>query len=410
MAHRAHTSLGRGKRLRFGALVAVASLLLAACSSSSVSSPSTTAAKTPYVFHAVLSLTGSASILGTRERKSLESFAADINAHGGIHGRPIKMDIKDNGSNPSTAVSVATPWVSKGVPFILNGSVVATDKAVDALATSSGPVIYDLSPGVHPAASSYVWSAGISTRFDAAAYLNFFKGKGLTRIAALTSTDASGTDGLRQLKAALARPAYSGLHLVANQTFDITAPTVTTQLSVIKAAKPQALVVWTTGPQVGTVFKGMSALGMSSIPTVTTDGDAFPSLLKHFSSVLPSHLYFPTGALFLPPSSLSGGVKTAVSAFDSDISKYGGHPNDGWGLSYVAAEVITKALKSIGPSATASQIRHYLQTKIKSFPSIYGVMNMSSSNHRGLDVGDIYITEWNGSSFVAKSGPGGTGS
>jgi branched-chain amino acid transport system substrate-binding protein len=401
--------------LRAGALVGAGSMLLAACSSSSSSSSSSSASasgsssKSPYVVHAVLSETGSAGFLGSLEAKSLTALTAYENKHGGIDGHPISLDMKDNQSSPSVAVSIATPWVTSGVPFILDGSVVAADAPVDALAGPNGPVMWDLSPGVHPKAGSYVWSAGISTSSDAEAYLNFLKAKGLTRIAAITSTDGSGTDGWNQLQAQLKNPQYSGFTVLTHQTFDPTDVSVTTQLSVIKADNPQAIVVWTTGTPVGTVFKGMAALGMLNIPTVTTDGNAIPTELESFASVMPKNLYIPTGALYLSPSLLSGGEKTAISDFDTAIQAVGGSPNDGWGLSASAFLIMIDAVRALGVNATAVQLHNYLQTKIKNYPGVFGVYNMSESDHRGVHASAIDMTDWNGKSFVPVSGPAGIG-
>lgn len=358
------------------------------------------------MFHAVVSETGGAAFLGSREAKALKVLAGQVNASGGINGHPMKLDVKDNQTNPATAVSIASKWVSQGVPFILNGSIVATDKAVDALATSKGPFIYDLSPGTHPKPGSMIFSAGISTSSDATAYLNFLKSKGLTRIASITSTDGSGVDGARQLAAALKKSQFSSFHLLTHQTFAPNAVSVTTQLSKIKAAHPQALVIWTTGTPLGVVLKGMSSLGMGSIPTVTTDGNAAYAELTHFKSILPKKLYFPTGALYLSPSDSSGGVKTAVSQFDKAVSSAGGHPGDAWGLSYDPALLIVGALRHLGVHASASQILKYME-KLHNVPGIYGDYNTSVSNHRGLTYKDIYITSWNGTSFTRQSGPGG---
>lgn len=357
----------------------------------------------------MVSETGSAAFLGQLEAKSLKALTAYDNAHGGIDGHPISLDLKDNQSSPSVAVSIATPWVTSGVPFILDGSIVAADAPVDALAGPTGPVMYDLSPGVHPKPNSYVWSAGISTTSDAEAYLNFLKAKGLTRIAAITSTDGSGKDGWTQLKNQLKKPAYSGFTMLSHQTFDPTAVSVTTQLSIIKAANPQAIVVWTTGTPVGTVFKGMASLGMSNIPTVTTDGNAISQELDSFSSVVPKNLYIPTGPLFLSPSLLSGSLKTAISNFDTAIKADGGSPNDGWGLSASAFDIMVHAVRVLGVNATAVQLHNYLQTKVKNYAGIYGIYNMSASDHRGVHAQDIYMTDWNGSSFVPVSGPAGIG-
>ncbi len=403
---------------RIAVLGVASAAVLAACGSSSSSSTTTTAATSgssassgasgaPYVIHAIVSQTGSASFLGSREAKALQGLAALTNKQGGIDGHPLQIDIQDNQSTPQTAVSYATSLVSSNAPLILNGSVVAVDAAVDALATSNGPFIYDLSPGTHPKPGSMVFSAGISTKFDAQAYLTFLKAKGLTKIAAITSTDGSGVDGFNQLQTALKEPQFSSFQLLTHQTFDPTAVSVTSQLSVIKAKNPQALIIWTTGTPLGTVLQGMSSLGMSDIPTVTTDGNAAYSELTHFSSILPKTLYFPTGMLYLPPSDITNAaVKAKVQAFDTVVQAAGGHPGDAWGLSWDPAQLLLGAIQKLGVNATAPQILNYMEN-LHNVAGVFGIYNTSTSDHRGLSVQDVTITKWNGSSFTPVSSLGG---
>ncbi len=405
---------GKGRIVLLGVASAA---VLAACGSSSSSSTNsgattTSSAKgaasgTPYVMHAIVSQTGAASFLGSREAKALQGLAALVNTQGGIDGHPLQIDIQDNQSTPSTAVSYATSLVSANVPLIFNGSIVAVDAAVDSLATSNGPFIYDLSPGTHPKPGSMIFSAGISTKFDAQAYLTYLKAKGLTRIAAITSTDGSGVDGFNQLQTALKDPQFSSFKLLTHQTFDPTAVSVTSQLSVIKAQSPQASIIWTTGTPLGTVLQGMSSLGMENIPTVTTDGNAAYSELTHFASIMPKTLYFPTGMLYLPPSDIqNAAVKAKVQAFDTVVQAAGGHPGDAWGLSWDPAQLLIGAIQKLGIHATASQILNYMQN-LHNVAGVFGIYNTSTSNHRGLSVQDVTITKWNGSSFTPVSALGG---
>lgn len=415
-----HTGLRRylGPRTRlnrWGVGFAVC-ILLAACGSTSASntaskSPTSTSAagsKSPYIIHAILSETGPAGFLGVREAKALNALASQVNATGGIDGHPVQMSIQDNQSSPATSVSLATQLIAKKVPFILNGSYVATDLAVDALPGPNGPVIFDLSPGTYPKGGSMVFAAGTSTNLDAQSYLTFLKSKGITNIAAITSTDGSGIDGFKQLSTALAKPEFSSFHLLSHQTFDPTAVSVITQLSVIKATNPQALIIWTTGTPLGTVLKGMSSLGMQNIPTVTTNGNAIYSELTNFASILPKTLYFPVASLDLQPSDISSpAVKAKVVTFDKAVTSNGGHPSDAWALGWDPAALMIHAIQHLGVNATALQIRSYMQ-KLSNFTGVYGTYNFSVADHRGLSASDVYITQWNGKSYTLLSGPGGS--
>lgn len=408
-------------RVKAKLILLVAAVLLAACgtgsrvSSSAPSSvPSATpttggkkASGTPYVIHAILSETGPAAFLGSREAKLLQALASNMNASGGIDGHPIKMDIQDNQSNPATAVSMANKLISSGVSAILNGSYVGVGNAVDALAGPNGPVIYDLSPGVYAKPGSMIFTAATSTELDAQAYLTYLKSKGLTNIASITSSDASGVDGYNQLQKALAEPKFSSMHLLAHQTFDPTAVSVATQLSVIKATHPQALVVWTTGTPFGVVLNGMSSLGMENIPTLTTEGNDSFGELTHFAKELPKTLYFTSAPLYLPPSTITNkGIRTQVMAFNAAVTSVGGHPGDAWALAWDPAQLLISAIKKLGVNATAKQIQKYMEN-LHNAPGIYGSYNMSVNDHRGLNISDIYMMQWTGKSFVIRSGPGG---
>lgn len=408
---------------RIAVLGVASAAVLAACGSSSSStgtSAATTtssaggassgaASGTPYVMHAILCETGSASFLGSSETKSLQGLAALVNKQGGIDGHPLQIDIQDNQSTPATAVSYAASLISSNVPLILAGSVVAADAPVDALATASGPFVYDLSPGTHPKAGSMVFSAAISTSSVTQAYLTFLKSKGITKIAAITSTDGSGADGFNQLKTALAEPQFSSFQLLTHQTFDPTAISVTSQMSVIKAANPQAVIIWTTGTPFGVVLQAMSSLGMQNVPTVTTDGNAVYSELTHLSSsILPKTLYFPTGALYLPPSDITNAaVKAKVQQLDTVVQAAGGHSSgDAWGASWDPAQLLIGAIQKLGVDATAPQILNYMEN-LHNVAGVFGLYNTSTNDHRGLSTQDVYMTVWNGSLYTPVSGPGG---
>lgn len=375
-------------------------------SSGSTGSGTAGATKSPVVFHVILSETGPAAFLGSRESKGMRSLVGYVNAHGGIHGHPISLDMVDNQSSPTVAVSLATPWIQQGVPFIIDGSLGATDNPVDALAGAHGPVIYDSSPVAQPKPGSYVYAAGNPNLYQARAMVSYLRLRGLTRVAVISSSSASGQNGWSNLQAALALPANKSFTLTTHQTFDPTSVTVSTQLSAVKATHPQAILIWATSTM-GTVLKGMSGLGMSSIPTVTEEGDAVNSNLHKFASVLPSNFYLAVASFYLPPSAVAPSVRPVVSTFDSLVAKDGGHPNDGWALTYSAALVIISALQHLGVKATATQIHTYIDG-LSAFPDIFGTYNFTSYPQRGVGASDTYIARWTGSAFQPVTNAGAT--
>jgi branched-chain amino acid transport system substrate-binding protein len=76
---------------------------------------------------AVLSVTGPASFLGDPEKKTLEIYAAEINAKGGINGQKLQVVIYDDGGDVNQARTFATRLIEEDkVDALLAGSTTAT--------------------------------------------------------------------------------------------------------------------------------------------------------------------------------------------------------------------------------------------------------------------------------------------
>lgn len=392
---------------------ALATGALAACSSSS--SAGTPAAGggsngSAYTIHAILSVTGRNSFLGVDEKASLMELQKVVNASGGIQGHPVSFDIADNQSTAATSVSLASPLLSQ-VPVLIVGSATATDRPVDELETGSGPVIYDLSPGDHPAVGSSVYSASNSTTNQTLAFVNFAKAKGWTHVAAITSTDSSGQDGWDNISKAAAAT-DGAVSIVNHQTFDPTAVSVTTQLAKIKAANPQAVFIWTTGTPLTTVLSGMQQLGMSSLPVMTSNGNESFKQMQGLGSALPGQLYFPSSQFRLSPGTLNGQAKTVVDQFNTSMKAAGqAVPDEGNALAWDPALLIINALKKYGVGATAQQIQQYIssQTAYQGIAGTYDFASKAQADNRGLTIKSVYVTEWSKAKqdWVQASGPSG---
>lgn len=90
--------------LAVGFTAAVLCASLAACSSGSSGSKGSST-KAPILIGASLSLTGSFSADGQAFMKGYQLWAHDVNAAGGLLGRQVKLDIKNDASSPNQAVT-----------------------------------------------------------------------------------------------------------------------------------------------------------------------------------------------------------------------------------------------------------------------------------------------------------------
>jgi len=92
-------------RARFVSLAAAALAVgVVACTSSSNGSAGNTT-KSPILIGASLSLTGDFSADGQAFQRGYKLWASDVNSHGGLLGRPVKLVILNDGSSPTTVVS-----------------------------------------------------------------------------------------------------------------------------------------------------------------------------------------------------------------------------------------------------------------------------------------------------------------
>jgi hypothetical protein len=140
---------------------------------------------------AIVSLTGLASFIGNQDKVTLGLGEKLINESGGVKGCPLHFVYQDDQSNPQVAVQLLNQIVAAKPSVIVGPNLSATCNAVAPLLTS-GPADYCLSPALTPEVGGYVFSTMTSTRDAIGAQIRYFRMKGWTRVALLSSTDATG--------------------------------------------------------------------------------------------------------------------------------------------------------------------------------------------------------------------------
>lgn len=355
--------------------------------------PGVAAPAKPYDINVILPLTGGVAFLGKEEQKSLRLIEKMINKTGGIHGKPLHFTFYDDQTNPQTAVQLANRATASKPAVVLGSSLVSSCGAMAPL-MASGPVMYCFSPGIHPAKGTYVFTSSVSTGDLAKALIRYFRLKGWTKIAIMTSADATGQDAEKGLEKVIALPENKGMTVVEHAHFNITDVSVAAQIEHIKEAKPQALIAWSSGSPIATVFKGIVQAGLN-IPVATTDANMTYAQMKQYSAFLPKQLYIPSseweqhkGVITLDP-----GVEKAQKRFYSAYKSINYKPDIGATLSWDPALIVINALQHLGPNPSATQVRDYI-AQLKGFAGINGIYNFPKSPQRGLDVNGAVVTLW----------------
>ena len=369
---------------KFSQLVSLGAVLLCATS--------TSFAIEPFNIDVVLPLTGAAAFLGKAEQLALQQAEKTLTGAQGINGRPVKFVFHDDQSSPQTAVQLATQIVASNPPVVLGSAVVAMCNAMAPL-MKNGPVLYCLSPGVHPAAGSFMFTSSVATGDLAAAQLRYFNLKGMKKIGVITSTDASGQDAARNIRELLKQPEFKDIQLVGEASFNPSDVSASSQIQRIKGSAPDAIIAWSTGSAIGTVFKAIAESGLN-VPVATTDGNMTYAQMNQYANFLPKTLLIPSPQ-WLPeaPRNAPAGQAEAKRAFVMAYEGTGVKPDAASSFAWDPAMLVVSALRKLGPTAKAEELRNYL-SQLTGFSGLNGVYDFTAVPQRGLADINVYITKW----------------
>jgi branched-chain amino acid transport system substrate-binding protein len=347
----------------------------------------------PYELNAILSLSGTAAESGGEEAESLRTLAAVVNKAGGIRGRPLKFVIADDGSSPQVAVQLVNAVIAKKAPVFLGSSVTGTCSAMAPLVSATAPVMYCFAPGLNPPAGSYAFTASVNAYNLVKMVLNYARARGWNRIALLMTTDATGQELDRQFANVLAEPENRGISAVAHEHFTAADISVTAQVARIKALDPQMLVIWSIGTPFGTALRGVHDVGLQ-VPIMASAGDMTYAQMTQYAPFLTNETYFPATAAAIPAGMAPAGpVREAQERFFSALHAAGIHPSFPHNLAWDPGMLIVGALRKIGPSATATQIRDYIENT-HGLVGIDGVYDFSDGSQRGVSLNAARLYKW----------------
>jgi branched-chain amino acid transport system substrate-binding protein len=362
----------------------------------------------PYEINVILSLSGIVAFLGNQEATALKALETVENKRGGINGRPIKFTIVDDASSPVNAVQLANQIIAKKVPVILGSSLTASCDAIYSLVKANGPVLYCFSPALHTPPGSFGFSAGASTADISTAAIRYYRERGLTRIALISSTDASGADGETVVLRSMSLPENKNMQLVANEHFGIADINVAAQVSRIKAANPQVIIAWTSGTPTGTVLHSLHDAGLD-VPTQLNAANIVRAQLRSYAAFAPTELYLPGFRFMTPETVAKGPLHDAQQAFFAALAAQGVSPPEvSHSLAYDSAKVVIDALRTLPPDPTAVQLRDAIE-QTHGVSGVSSLLDYRDGGQRGIPISAVVIIRWDGAkeTFVPVSKPGG---
>jgi branched-chain amino acid transport system substrate-binding protein len=360
----------------------------------------------PFKIDVILPLTGNSAFSGRIHADAIHVYEQQANATGGIHGRPVHFEIHDDQSNPVISVQLANQIVASNPPVLLGSATVAACSA-EAPLLKNGTVEYCLSPGLTTKQAN-VFASSVPITYIIPTTIKFFRERGYTRIAAITTTDASGQAADIIAQAALARPENKSIRMVAYEHFNPTDISVSAQIARIKAGDPQGLIVYATGSGFGNIIRALHDTGLD-VPVVTTASNMNENQLEQYNSAMPRELIFNT-ALYVAPELVSDRrLKAAIAEFYAAYKRAGIEPSPESSLSWDPAKIVVGALRALPAGATGEQLMGYI-SNLHDFPGASGTYDFRSGDHHGLTDAALLFVKWVPATkkFVAVTHPGGS--
>ena len=337
-------------------------------------------------------ITGPASSLGLPERDTALMLQAEIDAKGGIKGRPVKLVIYDGESAETKTLLAAKKAIEEERVVVLlcctqSGTSLAIKNAVQ---TAKVPMVSMAASVkiVEPVKESFwVFKTPQSDHLIAEVLADYLVSKKLTRVAWMNVDNAYGDSGRTEFEQVAKR---LGISIGMNERFGDKDVDMTTQLTKVKGSDAQALVVWAIPPAASVVTKNAKELGLQ-IPLFQSHGVANVRFIE-LAGPGANGVRFPAGKLLmaegLPDSdaqknTLIAYAKTFEAKYGSR-NTFGGHAWDAIWLAYRAVEAAAARVNPDDLATFRAAIRDELE-KIKEFVGISGVFSMSADDHNGLD-------------------------
>ncbi len=354
----------------------------------------------PIKIGAVFAVTGIASWLGEPERNTVKMIEAEVNAAGGINGRPIEIIVEDTVGVPANTVNAVKKLIAKdNVVAIIGPSRSGCTMAVKPIMEEYGVPLISCAAAeaiVNPMAK-WVFKTPQKDSDAAIRIFEHMKSKGITKAAIITGTTSFGAAGRAQL---LKHGPALGIEIIADETYGPADTSMEAQITKIKASGAQAVVNWSIVPAQVIVAKNMRQLGMT-IPLYQSHGFGNPKFGEACGEA-GDGIIFPAGRLLCVDSLPDDNAQKAMLAeykskyetkFGDAVSTFGGH-------AYDALWLVLDAIEAVGTDK--AKIRDHIEGT-KGFVGTGGIFNLSATDHCGLQKDAFEIMTVKGGKFVALS-------
>lgn len=354
----------------------------------------------PIVIGSPLLLSGHGAFVGGAEKNTLEMMAAEVNAKGGINGRPLKFIYYDTEAKPDVAVRLIKRLIRKDkVTAILGISASWVALPIIPIVEKAGmPTIIPASTDqIVTPVRKWVFKTPPGDGIVVGRLLEHMKAAGIKKLALVSTQDGYGNGGRQQI---LAQSAKYGIKVVFDDRFTMKDPDITPMLHKIKKTDAQAVINWSArrAPVIMTMnyrqvgltlplYHGHASLSLGFLKATGKNSNGIITASAKFygSENLPDSD---------PQKKVISGYRKAYQA------KYGKPANQFGAAAFDAFNILVAALRKAGTDK--AKLRDAIEATTN-YVGINGIFNYSPTDHAGVTKKSLVVYRaTNGSWRLAK--------
>jgi len=355
--------------------------------------PLSAAAQAPIRIGAVLSVTGPASFLGDPEARTLRLYVDHINQAGGVLGRRLELVLYDDGGDANRARTFATRLVEDDrVVAMVGGTTTGTTMAMIPVFEEARIPFISLAGGIEiiEPVRPFTFKTPHTDRMACERIFEDLRRRGLTRVGLISGTGGFGAS--MRIQCLRVAPTF-GITMVADERYGPGDTDMTPQLTRIRNAPGgvQAVINADFGQGPAIVTRNFAQLAMG-VPLYQSHGVASRSFIE-LAGPAAEGVRLPAAALLvaeqLPDNDPQKRVVMEYRQFyestqNQPVSTFGGHAYDG-------LMILVEAIRRAG-STDGVRIRDAIR-QTRGFVGTGGVVNMSPTDHMGLDISAFRMVE-----------------
>ena len=332
-------------------------------------------------------LTGPTSQAGRALMQGAELKIEQLNAAGGLLGRPVEYITCDDKSQPEEAVKCVQKLINQDSIVVSIGSLHSPHMM------ATGPILDEFKVPTIGAGTSptwceqgfeYVWRALPNAAKATSALAIALRDSGASSIAILYQNDDYGISGRDALKGSL-----DFMEVVAEEAYNLGDKDWSGQIIKMIASNPDVVAAWGLGDDLGPIFNQLRDLGWEG-PIVAAEGATLPEVVdvagENVNGVI-------LGAVYYVPETPENMADPLIRTFLTDyLARYGEMPaSDNAYRGYDAASMLALAIENAG-SLDAEAIKEQVDA-ISGVPGLAGSFDYATGGCEGLELSRVWEYE-----------------